>query len=661
MSVIAKSIVIDMANNWGHITFIGIRDIALLLSSSRLAVTPGSGSTAYGNSISSNYLPDYAFQYDASLIGDTPFNGWLNAATTNQRIILVFDTPAEFDEIVINNYHDSGGGTTFGVRDCIITISSDAITDTTYGAAITNSEVLFDGVFTEHEALNQADPEAVYPVINIALSELEQIYGDAPIALSELEQIYGDVPIALSELEQIYGLRLYSPLEQPYGDFSVVLAELTQYYKDALVIRRELLQPYQSSLSILSELLQPYILVPSIVSELLQPYFITSTVLTQELEQIYDILQNNPIESELLQHYNLISDSRSNELEIEGFINGNKVHLTNIDIEMGYNSYTARCVLVLSKYSQWVAAEYLQPVIIIVNGVDYNFIISGIDDSQDINDSTFRLEARSSSILLDFPYAEEVPSDFVVSGTASEVVNDLAALEGKTIQWELPIDPPLNSDDLQVAGESPLSKIRTIINVFGGILYTDKDEVIHAVLRYEIDVTKYEDSVADILLTAESNFKNISSVVDKRDGYNKFFISDEQSGSSYDLRTESISTSNYTVKAFKVPWVDTAVELKTSELTNIEIKPLGIIEEIIEEDLVITNGESSTTYPVYGIISQAYTDRTDLGVIVSTEEGRITSSINGNSIVTLKYTTRYWLWDTFDTDSEKVQFILVTP
>ena len=81
---------------------------------------------------------------------------------TDQRIIIVFDNPIAFDEIVLNNTHTSGVQTDTGIKDIKIHGSTDTITNTTYDSVISNSMLLFDGQITMHNASNAADDFVVY-------------------------------------------------------------------------------------------------------------------------------------------------------------------------------------------------------------------------------------------------------------------------------------------------------------------------------------------------------------------------------------------------------------------------------------------------------------------------------------------------------------------
>lgn len=141
--ITAKSVVFDVLNSWGQAS-LGMRSIEFYSGVMLLSLT-GSDFTAYSaTQWDTGTLPGFAFDTSLSKTGGYPNNSWLsaNGASTNQRLIIVFNTEQSFNSIVVNNFHISGGTATYGARITSITSSLDAITDTTYNAAIANSTAL---------------------------------------------------------------------------------------------------------------------------------------------------------------------------------------------------------------------------------------------------------------------------------------------------------------------------------------------------------------------------------------------------------------------------------------------------------------------------------------------------------------------------------------
>lgn len=163
MSVTAKSVVFDVIDNHGDSNYLGMRRIEFKNNGVLIALT-SSDFTHYATNESN-------VSYDAQDIFDTSrsktgshLNGYLSLSTggNNLRWIVVFNTEQTFDEIVINNHHNFGGSTTRGANNVKITISDDSITDTTYDAAVANSQVLNNTSWPEHAAVDAADDQTVW-------------------------------------------------------------------------------------------------------------------------------------------------------------------------------------------------------------------------------------------------------------------------------------------------------------------------------------------------------------------------------------------------------------------------------------------------------------------------------------------------------------------
>ncbi|MCP4163635.1 MAG: hypothetical protein GY760_26550 [Deltaproteobacteria bacterium] len=154
-----KSVIFDFADNWGYTTQ-GVRSIEFYSNGSVITLIKDVDYLSYSTSeLSSNYNAKYVFDTNLSKIGAGSDVSWQSAGsvTTNQRMIIVFTNPVDFDKIVINNGHETGNATTIGVKNTKIHTSIDPISDTTHGAIITNSELIFDGVIAKHPASDTVD------------------------------------------------------------------------------------------------------------------------------------------------------------------------------------------------------------------------------------------------------------------------------------------------------------------------------------------------------------------------------------------------------------------------------------------------------------------------------------------------------------------------
>lgn len=192
-SITAKSVILDIADNWGEVDYLGIRSIDFYYNDTLvdIAVTDASfyATSEYSNGL---YNVDYAFLTAVTKTGSAGNTQWLSALSSNtdQRIGIVFNSPTQFDKIVINNMHSSGVSTDWGVKNIKIYYSTSAITSIVYNESILNSILIFDGIIAEHTAVDEIDDQ----ILDIDLLNTELI---APEFFDELGGIPDEVKLLL--------------------------------------------------------------------------------------------------------------------------------------------------------------------------------------------------------------------------------------------------------------------------------------------------------------------------------------------------------------------------------------------------------------------------------------------------------------------------------
>jgi len=155
-----KSVIIDVYNVYEVQAQVGLRSVEFFNDTTLIPLSTNFSAYAAGISQSEPYYyPKFVFETDLPKTGAGGYNSW---ATTSEsqgidRIIIVFDEITQFNRIVINNYHHNGGLVYLDTKDVKIYTSSDAITDTTPKAAISNSTLIFDGTIPQHVEQNVAD------------------------------------------------------------------------------------------------------------------------------------------------------------------------------------------------------------------------------------------------------------------------------------------------------------------------------------------------------------------------------------------------------------------------------------------------------------------------------------------------------------------------
>lgn len=159
-----RSVIIDIANNYGDLSNLALMGIRF----SKLGIpvnigVPGTDYTAYATST----LPSGSYYAWRLFYGLSPLTGnvqnWMsdNNRITNQRIICNVGNGVSFDEMLFYNYHASGNDTDKGIQKIKVYLSTDIISNVTYGQPIPNSTLIFDGFVDEHSAVNELDPQSI--------------------------------------------------------------------------------------------------------------------------------------------------------------------------------------------------------------------------------------------------------------------------------------------------------------------------------------------------------------------------------------------------------------------------------------------------------------------------------------------------------------------
>jgi len=158
--VTAKSVIFDFTDNWGGAGAMMCRSIDFYFEGTKLQVGNGVNFIAYGDAYSSSYAVTNLFDVTKSKTGAHLNNGWqTNLRNNTIRVICVFETPQTFDAFVVNNHHDSGTNTNFGVKNTIAYTSDLEITSLTYGEEPASGYKIFDSQIAQHPSINAEDEQ----------------------------------------------------------------------------------------------------------------------------------------------------------------------------------------------------------------------------------------------------------------------------------------------------------------------------------------------------------------------------------------------------------------------------------------------------------------------------------------------------------------------
>jgi hypothetical protein len=449
-------------------------------------------------------------------------------------------------------------------------------------------------------------------------------------------------------------------LTQYYGDVPVRLAKLDQYWGAAAELKKILREVYGGNPVVQNTLTESYNLLTSLLSRSDARYSLIGDQLVNYVGAIYALNDSDKLLSALRERYAIALGGTSGQISASVNIAGGVVASGGFNLTYSMDEYCGSCDVTINNEQSWENINYLDPIVLTIESNTYNFVVVEKYLAESPGKPVFRIRGRSHSVTLDFPHATEIKDDLLVNGLCSEVVDAIAGIGGKAVDWYIPADESITAKDVQIAGSSPMGAIKKIVNEFRAVVQTSPDGTIRAIPSHNVNTDKYNVSTITATIDAIKEVSSCEWGSEKRQGYNKYFVSNQAATGGYVLESKAMSEILDHIMASIVPWTNKPVYLTTSELTNVWIEAKGITEEIIEEEVEIKNGSGKLQKPWYGTISVDYGTRIDLGTPVFVEDGSLSVAGLASSMAMVKYKTRYWLWAVTGTDKENVQYILMS-
>lgn len=165
LAVEAMSVIFDIADNYGRYSWVGMRSVEFYFEGTKHSLLTSTDFTALHTSRYSYGYESWRI-FDATRVntGGLYNNAWISGSglITNQRVRINFVSPLIFDQIIVNNVHDSGGSTDGGVKNVKVYYTMNPTEDIQYGSHIPSGVLLFDGQFKQHVNSNIEDPEIIW-------------------------------------------------------------------------------------------------------------------------------------------------------------------------------------------------------------------------------------------------------------------------------------------------------------------------------------------------------------------------------------------------------------------------------------------------------------------------------------------------------------------
>lgn len=224
------------------------------------------------------------------------------------------------------------------------------------------------------------------------------------------------------------------------------------------------------------------------------------------------------------------------------------------------------------------------------------------------------------------------------------------------VDWQM-ADGVIPPNRLYVEGATAMACIKTIVHAGGGIVQEAPGGGLICREEEKHNPEEYETDVADLHLTDQDDFFQVTPSPSARSGYNRFYLTDQQvGGDGVSMQDVLISATRREVRVYLVPWSDSAtVLLHHSGGSHVQIVYQGVVTKLIEEeDVEFKSGAGGAQYPVYSSVDVVWKER-DLGGVTGDEDKGLTADVSDYSLADISYYTKYHSFIVIDNRVETVQ------
>lgn len=365
-----------------------------------------------------------------------------------------------------------------------------------------------------------------------------------------------------------------------------------------------------------------------------------------------------------------------NNITFSVTINGQEVFSPNITVELDEERATIDARLQIANPNYFGLCKDENPVVVTIMNTDYHLIIREVSIQSRTHVDIYNLQCQSPVSILSANSTPLMQKEFP-SDLASNIVSDLASIAGITVDWQvyhkgLLVDWVIPAGILFANNEKPLAVMRKVTEACGAAIQSLPDGNLEILHEFPDRVPDWDTSVPDYIINNLVNFESLATAKEEKPGYNTVYISDQTTAAkTWTLAEKELSSTKKEVYGWHTPWDETEVVLShTSTDSNVSITYRGIREpdypitpddegEAVDPELIeIVDGAGSVSKPIYSIVSASYGTNDNLGSITFSEDGNLTTEIKNESLLSIRYKTKYHVWEVTSTNVKDVQCVL---
>ncbi len=318
-----------------------------------------------------------------------------------------------------------------------------------------------------------------------------------------------------------------------------------------------------------------------------------------------------------------------------------------------------------------------------LGGTDFVFFVESREKTETNDSVSYQIGLLSPTAKLDAPYAKTIVDNLNNGAVAKALVEEMAAINNVTVDWQLEVDG--NVLDWTIPGyaisindETPLEVIRKVVNAVGGVIQTKPNGDLLIISKYPHAVPTWSTLIPAVTYSTLTDILSKSESLNVKPGYNAFQISNQGSTSkSVTLDVIDVDSTTKHVRGYQVPFLEeTPFPLVTSGNPGISISKqihpvLTQMPEVLEENdpewevIEFVDHTSTVSKPFYSLVDYDWIED-DLGDLFNenevtiAEDGTITivdtDNVPSESLLRIKYRTKYWQWIVSGPVDRPVQF-----
>ena len=599
-----------------------------------------------------------------SLVGPSENAAWSTQyepyTSVPQKFTIDHGEPFVAARMYLENQHYSGSYTYNRLDQFEIYGTNSATAFANVSAPTDLTDLTLLGTFTAraHVSSNISDPQyflltgnktpfryTVLRALNLAAGALAIVFRRIEIQSDDEAVTTATITNDFSAPYRGSSISLVSPVVSavtaPYRSAKEINAPFFAPYRSAWMVASPCVCPYQSTLPANSESLAPYRAIDPVSFAFFAPYSARDPhPVDMSFSSPYRGKDTQPVAAApLFAPYRSMEAVSLPPADVcKVIVNGVAVDPIRLSITWSRQQAAIEAELEFADASVYVLANRHAPAEIDLWGYHFDLVVDGRSRHEEFGQWSCTVRLASPSVKIEYPWAEKVEGE--LTGLASEIAQSLAG--SIPVSWHT-VDWYIMPGRWIAASEPPLSLLQKLASAVGAIILPMPDGSISVQPLYPVPVPEWAISKAEKAISTVLDVFSIETSGEHKDGLNSIQISDQEEAADtirIEEDTDKKLSTTTQVLVYQTPWTDDFSLTHRGDDSTARIAPMGIEERtIIEEEILVQDGNGSAAYPVYAILAAKY-NKLNLGTPTYSEDGSVKPAIEGDSILLLSYKTR---------------------